>query len=280
MSTKKTTKKSTMVQGKGKHSNNVKSVSQGVQTSIELTPVQKSTNYLFQTRQFDNSNKKIAGEFHSTQSTDSNTGLNKADVSFESNSLYLGSFQGPSYYSRNIPEPNIRSEITKKKICKLESYLSLCEDFYLGNISRTRTVSDIFQSLILSHNIDPEVQKDALKKRQFFYCNQNTKSNVKINLKNPQHTEPITNAESIISPLDLLTHPFRNKDVIDLWGPHEVVLFECAVCKYGKEFDKIQRIIKTKTTKEIVDFYYSIWKRTNRYKAWKNNRELSDYIFS
>ena len=37
---------------------------------------------------------------------------------------------------------------------------------------------------------------------------------------------------------------------------------------YGKHFHTIQRMVKTKTTKEVVEFYY-IWKKTSHYDMWK-----------
>ncbi|CBZ54699.1 conserved hypothetical protein [Neospora caninum Liverpool] len=80
-----------------------------------------------------------------------------------------------------------------------------------------------------------------------------------------------------LTPLELLTSPLRKDNVIDLWGPKEVALFEAGICKYGKDFSALQRLIQTKTTCEIVDFYY-LWKQTNRYLAWKQHRHLSKTI--
>ncbi|PFH37141.1 hypothetical protein BESB_035990 [Besnoitia besnoiti] len=80
-----------------------------------------------------------------------------------------------------------------------------------------------------------------------------------------------------LTPLELLTSPLRKDNVIDLWGPKEVALFEAGICKYGKDFSALQRLIQTKTTCEIVDFYY-LWKQTNRYIAWKQHRHLSKTI--
>ncbi|KAK6587790.1 hypothetical protein RS030_81352 [Cryptosporidium xiaoi] len=199
-------------------------------------------------------------------------GLEDLDVKLK------GSFQGPIYYSGEIPEPNLRINIINSKISKLETYLSLCEELYLGGYSKSGSTSSLFQYLIISHNINSVERLESLSKKYQFTGN--NKQNLKPSQKQTSNTEDAISAETIISPLDLLTHPFRIKDTIDLWGPHEVILFECAMCKYGKEFDKIQRIIKTKTTKEIVDFYYCVWKRTNRYRAWKENRHFSEHIFS
>ncbi|KAH8740397.1 hypothetical protein FG386_002909 [Cryptosporidium ryanae] len=217
-------------------------------------------------------------EFHSVGENRHSSNLNNAVELNNSKIQFKGSFQGPIYYSGEIPEPKLRKDIINSKISKIETYLSLCEEFYIGCYSKSSSISTLFQYLIISHNIDSEEKLESLsRKHQSTSINKN---NSKFIQKQPLNSEGIVNAETVISPLDLLTHPFRNKDTIDLWGPYEVILFECSMCKYGKEFDKIQRIIKTKTTKQIVDFYYCIWKRTNRYKAWKENRQFSERIFS
>ncbi|OII71149.1 MYB-like DNA-binding domain-containing protein [Cryptosporidium andersoni] len=202
----------------------------------------------------------------------------------EDPSLYIGSFQGPSYCHLPIPNTHNRKSIAQRKISKLESYLNLCEMFYFGNIS-DKSPSDFVQSLLIAHNMDSSTPPNN-SSEDFSIANSSSKGHGKQLCKNPSSNSSNlsninqTNAENIITPMDLLTHPLRAKCTIDLWGPKEVALFECGVCKYGKEFDKIQRIIKTKTTKEIVDFYYQVWKRTSRYKAWKENRQLSNYIMS
>jgi hypothetical protein len=71
-----------------------------------------------------------------------------------------------------------------------------------------------------------------------------------------------------ISVLQFLKSPMRRSSVLERWSPLEVALFEAALAEYGKEFHKVQGEIKTKTTNEIVDFYY-VWKKTPHYKLWK-----------
>ncbi|KAH8584724.1 myb-like DNA-binding domain-containing [Cryptosporidium sp. chipmunk genotype I] len=263
---------------KSKNITSNKCSSQVTQSQVDKVTVIKGINSQIQPKTYDQISKKNAPGNCSINDSEPIVVSRSHNNSDGSSLSYNSSFHLP-YNFKEVTEPKVRSELMRKKISKLESYLSLCEEFYLGSISKTKSVSEIFQSLIVSHNIDHKEQFNAFLKRQSAN-NVFAKSNTKANSKNSHLLEPITKAESIISPLHLLTHPFRNKEVIDLWGPHEVILFECGVCKYGKEFDKIQRIIKTKTTKEIIDFYYCVWKRTSRYKAWKNNRQLSEYIFS
>lgn len=72
------------------------------------------------------------------------------------------------------------------------------------------------------------------------------------------------------SALGFLTGPLRRPLVIERWAPLEIGLFEAGMAQHGKDFSKIQKIVKTKTTSEIVEFYY-IWKKTSHYKRWKDS---------
>ncbi len=54
----------------------------------------------------------------------------------------------------------------------------------------------------------------------------------------------------------------------DKWTPYEIALFESAICTVGKTFHTIAGVIKTKSTKEVVEFYY-IWKESKNYAQWK-----------
>ena len=71
-----------------------------------------------------------------------------------------------------------------------------------------------------------------------------------------------------LSLLGFLKSPLRRPSVIETWSPYEIALFEAALFHYGKEFHDVQKVVKTKTTKEIIDFYY-VWKKTAHYKKWK-----------
>lgn len=72
----------------------------------------------------------------------------------------------------------------------------------------------------------------------------------------------------LISSLGFLKSPLRRPAIIETWSPHEISLFEAGMGHYGKDFYEIHKLIKTKSTKEVVDFYY-IWKKTSHYKVWK-----------
>ena len=56
-------------------------------------------------------------------------------------------------------------------------------------------------------------------------------------------------------------NPLRKPAVIERWSPFEISVFEGSIALYGKHFHTIQKIIKTKTVKECIEFYY-YWKKT------------------
>jgi hypothetical protein len=45
------------------------------------------------------------------------------------------------------------------------------------------------------------------------------------------------------SSLDLLINPLRSKFIWETWSPYEIALFECCICKFGKNFDLYPRIV-------------------------------------
>lgn len=73
----------------------------------------------------------------------------------------------------------------------------------------------------------------------------------------------------LISSLGFLKSPLRRPTIIEKWSPYEISLFEAGMGHYGKNFHQIHKLIQTKSTKEVVDFYY-IWKKTSHYKVWKD----------
>lgn len=71
-----------------------------------------------------------------------------------------------------------------------------------------------------------------------------------------------------ITAYGVLTSPLRKPSVIEKWSPYEIATFEAAVAIFGKQFNTVQKLIRSKSTKDIVEFYY-IWKKTHHYKMWK-----------
>ena len=74
------------------------------------------------------------------------------------------------------------------------------------------------------------------------------------------------------STLGMLTSPARRERPLDEWNPRELAAFEASICAVGKNFSAIQKQVRTKSTKEIVEFFY-LWKKTSHYDAWKKGYE-------
>jgi len=72
------------------------------------------------------------------------------------------------------------------------------------------------------------------------------------------------------STLGVLSSPLYSPTIEELWSGREVKLFESAICMFGKNFHAIRKGIKTKTTEEVIAFYY-VWKKSDHYRIWKDS---------
>ncbi|CTQ41522.1 hypothetical protein BMR1_03g04620 [Babesia microti strain RI] len=131
-------------------------------------------------------------------------------------------------------------QLTYRTQC-IDNYCHICEEMYLGH------------SLL-------ELPQITYKKLASFDC--------------VDRKQVVMSWNRIWTGYKLLCSQYRKNQVIDLWGPKEVVLFELAIFRLGKEFYKLHQLIPTKSVGEIVDFYY-IWKKTRRYHLWKQVRHLT-----
>ncbi|KAL3827610.1 hypothetical protein ACHAXA_000483 [Cyclostephanos tholiformis] len=74
-----------------------------------------------------------------------------------------------------------------------------------------------------------------------------------------------------VTTLGYLKSPLRRPhSIVERWNPYEISLFEGALALYGKAFHMIRKAIETKSTKEIVEFYY-VWKKTSHGRQWKSS---------
>ncbi|CAD8195561.1 unnamed protein product [Paramecium pentaurelia] len=83
--------------------------------------------------------------------------------------------------------------------------------------------------------------------------------------------------------LDILISPLRNDFSFETWTTKEIAIFECGLCRYGKQYEFLSHLIKTKNAQDIIQFYYN-WKFTSHYKLWKINKayyhrsNLNNYV--
>mmetsp|Transcript_22729 Transcript_22729/g.40885 ORF Transcript_22729/g.40885 Transcript_22729/m.40885 type:complete len:176 (-) Transcript_22729:1710-2237(-) len=69
--------------------------------------------------------------------------------------------------------------------------------------------------------------------------------------------------------LSILVSPLRADLPFEKWTPKEIAVFECSLCKYGKKFKLIQKLLgMSKSHLEITEFYY-LWKTSSHYASWK-----------
>ena len=94
-----------------------------------------------------------------------------------------------------------------------------------------------------------------------------------------QQQRPKSYPLELISSLGFLKSPLRRPTIIEKWSPYEVSLFEAGIGHYGKDFHQIHKVIQSKSTKEVIDFYY-IWKKTSHYKMWKKEYVAPGEILS
>ncbi|CAD8122474.1 unnamed protein product [Paramecium sonneborni] len=83
--------------------------------------------------------------------------------------------------------------------------------------------------------------------------------------------------------LDILISPLRTDFSFETWTTKEIAIFECGLCRYGKQYEFLSHLIKTKNAQDIIQFYYN-WKFTSHYKLWKINKayyhrsNLNNYV--
>lgn len=76
--------------------------------------------------------------------------------------------------------------------------------------------------------------------------------------------------------VDMVRSPIRKARAWDSWTPFEIALFEAGVCKHGKDFRAVASLIEGKSTADVVRFYYTAWKHSAHYRAWKASRPAEE----
>ena len=100
---------------------------------------------------------------------------------------------------------------------------------------------------------------------------QNEKNSIKSEENGDDNQKQSNNNSFKFSSLDVLMNPLRSKFIFEAWSPYEIALFECCICKYGKNFHKYCSVIRTKSYSDIMNFY-NYWKQSKYYKVWKSFR--------
>lgn len=102
--------------------------------------------------------------------------------------------------------------------------------------------------------------------------------------RQPEYRSAIRSNNFQYSTLDVLCNPLRSAHVFENWSPREIAIFETWMWKFGKKFHLFPRFIKTKCTREVIDFYFC-WKNTSHYKTWHRKMDTftsedhNDWVF-
>lgn len=73
--------------------------------------------------------------------------------------------------------------------------------------------------------------------------------------------------------ITLLQSQYRKAEVIDSWNPLDVALFIAGITRFGRDWESIKTILPDRSSMELSQFYYSVWKGSRMYFAWKKIRK-------
>ena len=92
----------------------------------------------------------------------------------------------------------------------------------------------------------------------------------KEDFKRDEYKDEINESKFKLSSLDFLLNPLRTPMPFEMWSPYEIALFESCLCKFGRDFELIGKIITTKNKMEIQEFYYQ-WEKSKYHDVWLGN---------
>eukprot|EP00388_Colpodella_angusta_P035707 GDKK01036812.1.p1 GENE.GDKK01036812.1~~GDKK01036812.1.p1 ORF type:complete len:208 (-),score=32.50 GDKK01036812.1:307-930(-) len=161
----------------------------------------------------------------------------------------------------SVFNPSSRKQSEKDKTDFINVLLDVCEKLY---IKSSKEAADAVEFMVKGGQASVSTKK-VPKKRD-----ENQDENKDGDMKG------IVFEASRKSILDSLTNSCRRRNPLERWSPYEIAVFEAAICHHGKNFHKIQKHLEHKTTGDVIDFYYYVWKHSNRYKAWKEKRDFID----
>lgn len=86
-------------------------------------------------------------------------------------------------------------------------------------------------------------------------------------------TDSLSSLDFIIPDAGFLSSKLRVTNPFEWWSPLEIALFESALQCFGKKFGRVSKVIPSKTTRQVIDFYYT-WKKTSHYGRWKETYKV------
>ena len=73
--------------------------------------------------------------------------------------------------------------------------------------------------------------------------------------------------------IGLLQSKFRKTEIIDSWNPLDVALFIAGITRFGRDWKSVKALLPHRTSMELSEFYYSVWKGSRMYFSWKKIRK-------
>lgn len=91
----------------------------------------------------------------------------------------------------------------------------------------------------------------------------------KFNSNNNNHK---TTNNTYYNLFSIVQSPIRKPTVYDTWSLIDIAKFETGIATYGKNFRLIRiNLLQHKTTNELVEFYYKVFKQSVHYNNWKRS---------
>jgi hypothetical protein len=104
---------------------------------------------------------------------------------------------------------------------------------------------DVIHDSYFSNN-DAQVNTEENNNMNNIYEQETNNSNTPSCINIPSSNKKTMNNSNNLfkfSSLDLLVNPLRQKYIWESWSPYEIALFECCVCKFGRNFDFYTKIV-------------------------------------
>jgi hypothetical protein len=73
--------------------------------------------------------------------------------------------------------------------------------------------------------------------------------------------------------IDFLKSEYRRVEVLDTWSPIDIALFTAGVARFGRDWESVKSILPHKSSPEMSEFYYSVWKGSTMGEACRKLRK-------
>lgn len=170
-------------------------------------------------------------------------------------------------YSQNNDLYIDYSNIDQQKYCLSPRDLFINKQTQQNQTNQLNQIETISFNEKIINKIENFVQSYCDLVNEYYFSGIDQSNNI-----NDNNNISVSNDENQfkLSSLDFLINPLRSPFPFEQWSPYEIALFQSCLCKFGKDFELIERIMKTKNKMEIQEFYLQ-YEMTKCHDAWVNN---------